>query len=353
MSRPNLLLGILILLVIENVGWADHRPRCGLGLRRGIHARIFPRIPSRKGCIEPSSWKPEPYVALAWKLEQGKPFYQEMTTETFQRTTVLGQSFTQQQKVTFFLSWTPIGKDRNGNWKVKQKIEGLRIEIEVGGNKIPFDSTKNGAGVNPLSDFFKALIGSEFLLTLDNNMKISKIEGRGDFLKKLTKENQGMAPLLKSILSDEALKQMSDPAFALIPNKAVKKGDSWELKNTLDMGSIGTFYTIYRCTYEGADENDLQMIRVNPRLEYKVPGANVDGALPFKFLKADLTSTDCKGDILFDSQKGRVVYSNMTMNLSGTMTIEISGNPSEVTIDQTQTTTVKTSDENPIPKKSS
>ena len=41
----------------------------------------------------------------------------------------------------------------------------------------------------------------------------------------------------------------------------------------------------------------------------------------------------------------------MTMNLSGTMSIEIGGKPSEVTIEQTQTTTFKTSGENPILKK--
>jgi hypothetical protein len=40
------------------------------------------------------------------------------------------------------------------------------------------------------------------------------------------------------------------------------------------------------------------------------------------------------------------------MNLSGTMSIEIGGNLSDVTMEQTQTTTVKTSDENPILKKS-
>ena len=36
----------------------------------------------------------------------------------------------------------------------------------------------------------------------------------------------------------------------------------------------------------------------------------------------------------------------MTMNLSGTMSIEIGGKPSEVTMEQTQTTTFKTTDEN-------
>jgi len=294
--------------------------------------------------------EPDRGVTLAWKLKKGEPFYQEMTTDTTQNMTVMGQKITQAQKVTFYLSWTPVDY-KDGNWTIKQKIEGVKMEIEIGGNKIPFDSTKKGPGLNPLSNFFKALVGSEFTLVFDPDMKISKIEGRDKFLKKLVKENQAMEPLLNTILSDEALKQMSDPAFGVIPNKAVKKGDSWEKKSILNMGPIGSFNTTYRCRYEGPDENHLQRIKVDPILEYLPPGPNAGGALPFKILKADLNSKESKGDILFDSEKGRVRKSMIALRLAGRLTIEIGGMSSDVTLDQTQTTTVKTSDENPIGKK--
>jgi hypothetical protein len=290
-------------------------------------------------------------VDLKWKFEKGKPFYQELTTETKQDMQVMGQKITQFQKVTFYLSWNPVEQDKDGNWTVKQKIEGLKMEIEIGGNKIPYDSTKEGGPTNPLSDFFKALVGSEFTLTIDKNMKISKIDGRDEFLKKLVKENPQMEPLLKTILSDEALKQMSDPAFSVVPDKAVKKGDTWTKTADLNMGPIGTFKSDYKYTYEGPDESKMQKIKVDTTLKYQPPGPNAGSALPFKILKADLASKESSGTILFDSTKGRVGGSDMTMHLAGTLTIEISGMSSEVTLDQTQTTKVKTTDENPIPKK--
>jgi hypothetical protein len=291
-------------------------------------------------------------VDLKWKFEKGKPFYQEMTTETKQEMQVMGQKISQFQKVTFFLSWNPVDQDKDGNWTIKQRIEGLKMEIEIGGNKIPYDSTKEGGPTNPLSDFFKALVGSEFTLTIDKNMKITKIEGRDEFLKKLVKENQQMAPLLQTILSDEALKQMSDPAFAVVPDKPVKKGDTWTRKATLNMGPIGTFDTEYKYTYEGTDENKLHKIKVETSLKYQPPGPNAGGgALPFKIMKADLNSKDSSGTILFDTTKGRVSSSDMTMKLTGTLEIEIGGTASSVTLDQTQTTKVKTTDENPIGKK--
>jgi Family of unknown function (DUF6263) len=346
MSTPKLLIGILTLLVMANVGLAG-RFRCGHWA--GRH-RAF-GMTKRTGCVHPSLPSTNKYIVLAWKLKRDKTFYQEMTTETSQQITVMGQSVSYHQKMMFFFSFTPIEKDQTGNWKVKQKIDGLKMESDIAGNKITFDSTKKGAGgPNPLSDYFKALIGSEFLLTIDKEMKVSKLEGRDEFLKKLLKENSSTERLLKTILSDDALKQMSDTTFALIPNKAVRIGDSWEWKTTVEMGSIGSFRTTYKCTYEGPEENNLEMIKVDPSLEYILSKLTNEGELPFKILKADLASKNSTGVIRFDSRKGQIVESRMTMTLGGTMNLETGGMPSEVTIVQTQTTTAKTSDENPISK---
>ena len=110
-------------------------------------------------------------------------------------------------------------------------------------------------------------------------MKVTKIEGREEFIKKLQQANPQMEPLLKQILSDDALKQMSDPAFGVVPGKPVKKGDTWERKSTLNMGPIGTYDTTYKYTDEGRDEKDknLVKIKVDTNLKYKPPGA---GAAP-------------------------------------------------------------------------
>jgi hypothetical protein len=68
-------------------------------------------------------------------------------------------------------------------------------------------------------------------------------------------------------------------------------------------------------------------------------------------MNADLNGKDSDGTILFDTNKGRVASSKMTMKLTGIMTIDIGGTASEVTLDQAQITTVKTSEKNPIQRK--
>jgi hypothetical protein len=294
-------------------------------------------------------------ATLQWKFEKGKPFYQEMTTETTQAMKVMGMDVNQKQKQTFYFSWTPV-EQKDKDWIVKQKIEGVKMDIEIGGNKISYDSTNPGTSNNPLSDFFKALVGSEFTLTITPDLKVTKIEGREEFLKKLVSANQQMEPLLKQILSEDALKQMADPSFAAIPNKEVKKGETWKRESKLNLGPIGSYENLYEYTYEGKDEKnkDLDKISVKTTLKYVPPGEGAGAGLPFRIKSADLKSKDATGTILFNSKLGRVESSEMSLTLEGKLSIEIGGQTTEVELNQKQKTTVKTSAENPIaPKKTS
>jgi RNA polymerase sigma factor (sigma-70 family) len=151
-------------------------------------------------------------VDLKRSFEKGTTFSQVMTTQTKQTMKVMGSEIVQNQEQTFYFSWTPVKQDGD-NWIVKQKIEGVKMTIDIGGNKVEYDSTKEQSGTNPLADFFKALVGAEFTLTIDKNMKVTKIEGREKFLEGLGKANPQMKPLLEQILSEEALKEMADRAL--------------------------------------------------------------------------------------------------------------------------------------------
>ncbi len=315
---------------MRNVRWlAALAPVCGLAL-------LVPAFAQDSG------------TKLAWKFEKDKPFYQTMETETNQTMKVMGSDIKQTQKQTFYFSWTPVKQDGD-NWEIKQKIEGVKMHIEIGGQPIDYDSTKDQQTSSALSDFFKQLVGTEFTLTVNKDFKVTKIEGRDAFLKKLTGANPSMEALLKQILSEEALKEMADPTFAAIPNKDVKKDEKWEKTSKLDMGPIGKYENTYHYTFEGPDKDKKDKISVKTDLKYTAPADNTSGGgLPFKIKSADLTSKDAGGTILFDAAKGRVEESNMKVTLTGKLSIEIGGQATAVDLDQTQTTKVTTSDTNPI-----
>jgi hypothetical protein len=271
---------------------------------------------------------------------------------------VLNNDVTQTQKQTFYFSWTPLSQSGD-DWVVSQKIVGVKMDIDLGGSKISYDSTKTDNQNNALGDFFKALVGSEFKLTIhmpkDTQADVTKVEGRDDFLKKLTTANQQMKPLLDQILSDESLKQMAKPTFAALPNKEVAKGDSWKATTVLDMGPIGKYDNTFTYTYDGKNaegkddaEKKLDKIKVTTELKYTPPDEKAQGGgLPFKIKSADLTSKDATGQILYDADKGRIARSTMNLKLNGKLSIEIGGQTTEVNLNQTQDTTVETSDKDP------
>ena len=292
---------------------------------------------------------------LAWKFEKDKSFYQEMYTKTVQSMKVMGQDVAQVQEQTFYFKWTP-GKQEGDTITLKQTIEGVKMKIDIAGNPISFDSTTptpTGGPSNALSEFFKALIGSEFTLTLNTKTnKVTKVDGRDDFIKKLGSANQQMEPLLKKILTDEALKQMADPTFGVTPDGPKKKDDTWTSTSILNLGPIGTYENKYTYKLVGTDEKTkAEKIEVTTEMTYKAPTGD-DTGLPFKIKSADLKTKDKQtpGTILFDTVAGRLISSESKLKLSGTLTIELGNTSTTVELQQEQDTTVKTSDTSFIKK---
>jgi hypothetical protein len=302
--------------------------------------------------VVPAFGQKDDEVLLEWKFAKDKTFYQEMKTKTDQTMKVSGTDVVQNQEQTFWFSWTP-KEEKDGSWIIEQEIIGVQMKINIGGTTIEYDSRSESKSANPLADFFKALIGSKFKLTLSKDYKVTKVEGRDDFLKKLIAANPQMEGLLKQILSDEALKEMADPTFGVVQNKKVKKNDTWERKSELNMGPIGQYKNEFKYTFDGLDKDKIAKIKVDTTVKYIPPSESetAKSNLPFKIKSADLKSTKSTGTILFDSGAGRVKSSDTTLDLKGKLDIEISGQTTTVDLTQTQSTKVTTTDKNPIEKK--
>jgi hypothetical protein len=282
-------------------------------------------------------------VELRWKFEKNQPLYQEMTSKTSQFMKVMGMEVNQTQEQTFYFSWTLKDVDKDNNMTLVQRIEGVKLKIDIAGNPITFDSNNPSSANTSLAEFFKQLVGAEFRLTVDKDMKVTKVEGREEFLKKLGQANQSMEPLLKQVLNDEALKQMADPSFGILPGKPVGKGDTWTRDTKLALGPIGTYKNTYKYTVESI-ENGIVKIKVESTLTYEPPAQPGQG-LPFQIKSAKLSSKDAGGTIVFDANKGRMDSQEMKVKLEGELEIEISSQTNKVELKQEQSTSIKTSDQ--------
>lgn len=291
-------------------------------------------------------------VDLAWKFAKDKVIYQKLRTLTEQKMKVMSTNVDQKQEQEFVFSWKVEDADAS-KIVLLQKIESVIMKITISGNEIKFDSTAKDAPDNPLASFFKPLVGSQFKLTLDPvTMKVTKVEGREEFVKKLTDANPQMKSLLASILSDEQLKLMSEPAFTMVPDKGkkVKKDDKWTREGIMKMGPIGEYKATYAYTYEGPEKREaatLQKILLKTTLDYKAPEAKDAVGLPFKINSGALTTKEANGVIYFDAEAGRVADSRMEVKLVGKLNVTVSDQAADVDLEMTQTTYTTTYDKNP------
>lgn len=301
---------------------------------------------------------------LSFKNKEGKlaPFYQEMTTEVTQHIKVQGQDLPQQQKSTFWYQWTPVeekkvmeGKEEITKLILKQKIEGLKINIDISGNPINYDSRtpdQPGSAGNPgLVEFFKHLKDAEFTVTLGKNYKVEKVDGKEEFIKKLGSGSSQMDALLKKVMTEDALKEMVDPTYKLFPDTPKKPGEKWERNTKLNLGPIGSYDLTYKFTYVGPEtaegpKKGLDKIEVETVVTYIAPKETTEGLL-FRIKEGSTLTSDpagSKGTVYYDPKAGRIDEATIRIKLKGNLKVVIGGTDTAVELIQEQTTTIKGSD---------
>ena len=296
---------------------------------------------------------------IGFKGKDGKltPYYQQVETKVTQVIKVQNQDLTQKQSSKFWYQWTPVkeekateGKDTFTRWTVKQKIEGLEMNIDISGNPISYSSKTEATGSsgNPgLVEFFKGLKDTEFTVTLGKNYKVEKVEGKDEFIKKIGAGSQQMDALLKKVLTEDALKEMVDPTAKLFPPDGAPKkvGDTWENKTTLKLGPIGTYDLTYKVKY-AAVEKEKDKLEVETVIKYTAPKENPD-ALLFRIKDGSTLESvpaGSKGTVIYDPKTQRIESAEINVKLDGKLTVVIGGTDTKVELDQQQTTTITTSD---------
>ncbi len=290
--------------------------------------------------------KVDPPKAGAWEFKafekKGNVLYQKQYTKTVQKMKVMGQEVVQEQTQTFLIEWTALEPDKD-NFIVNQKIKGVDMLISIGGNKIAYDSRAANKQKNPMTDFFEQLTKQELKFTIKKDLsEVKSIEGRDAFIKGLSDINPQMMQLLKAILSEKALTKMAEPTwYAFPPGGSVPASKTWSRKSDLDLGPIGKYDTNFDFTVTKT-EGTKEHIGIKTKLTYTAPTEKA--GLPFIIHEAKLTANDGTGSTIFDSKMGRFDSTELTMKLTGTLTIEVGSMKTTVELTQDQTSRSDTYD---------
>ena len=291
------------------------------------------------------------------RFDKDKPFYQKLSTKVEQTLKVQGGSEVPlKHEQTFYFKWTPVSQDKDKT-VAKMSIEGVQFKMDIAGQTIDYDSTNpnpTGAAGNPgLAEFFKNLIGSELTVTFGKGMAVEKVDGREELQKKLAAINPQMEAVLKSVLTDDAIKEMTDPAAGVTPPGPKAVNETWEKKSTISLGPIGSYERTFTYTYKGKDpeKKELDRIEVKPSLTYKPPTGSSEG-LPFRIKGGKLETKDVKqGLVLYNPKAGRVESVRVHLTLAGDLDVTIGSADSKVSLTQDQRTELDTSDTPLLPKK--
>lgn len=289
-------------------------------------------------------------IRLIWKAFDPKfndVYFVEIRTVTHQTMKVMGQEVKQTQEQTLVFRALPGGRDDKGNWRLEQEIVGVRLTIDLGGNKIT--TCPPGKEGGPLNDVFKNLIGAKVRYTIDPSLRVKKMEGIAQAVKNLKGAGPGVDKTLEGILSEHAFAQMGEPMWGAFPPVPVRKGTQWTRESELNLAGLGRYQTKATYKYEGGmDQHDR--ITQQTTLRFLPPEKNKDAALPFKITRANLASTEGHGEAVFDRERGRFQTARQKLKLAGQLTIEIGSMETTVEIDQEQETIMRTLDANPLPQ---
>ena len=271
-------------------------------------------------------------VQLKWKFKQGDKFYVEDVTVMKQSVAVLNQVIKEEQKTTTVTSYQ-IEKVGTEGITVKMKIEGMDV--------------KSDSPIGLYAKIMEKTKGASFTFTLTPEGKVTKLEGFDEFLKKLDTGDEDTNKMLKLFITEDMYMQSIEQAFGFVPNKAVKKGDSWTRENKIPFSGMGEFKSSTIFTYNGKGEGGEQ-ITLKQELAYVPPKKGADFGGLFKVLKGDLKAENAKGTYVFDAEKGRLVSANNSMVIRGTLTLDLNGMEVTVDIRAEQTGTSRVLDKSPL-----
>ena len=265
---------------------------------------------------------------LQWKLKDGDVFYNKTSVTMDQTIEVMGQSMDQKIEMKTVLKF-----------KVKSvKDGGAVVEMTYVENKL------DAPGL-PGANLLDKLKNVTFTATLDDKMKVTKLEGYDKFLDALADGDADQKKLKKAMMPEDTTRQAFGQTVAITPAKPVAGRDQWGRSDKMPFGPLGKVETKSAFKLD-AVKGDVATISMKGDLTFKAGDGG--GDLPFKITKADLKAENFTGTNTFDMKLGRLTGMKMEMEMAGTMTIEVAGMTIDAKLKQKMTTTGVVTEKNPV-----
>lgn len=275
---------------------------------------------------------------LAWKFRDGQTFYMQEVMKQKQIVVTGDNKENKESTQTTVTRFRVLKAGTDGS--VDMEMTMLSVKEE-------------GPAAEDNSVILKRMENSTFQVSLNAKGEITKFGGYEEFVSKVADGNAQMAQVFRSIMSEEVFQKMVTQTFAVVPNKSVAKGATWQQKQGMSLGPFGRVTIIRNIQHAGTvkSKSGREYVKLNLTGEarYQAPTKDFPG-LPFKILDGNLKFDGITGQGYFDPSKGRLVQLQVNLKMKGQLKIQLLKKQQEATVEleQSQQGTIKISDKNPL-----
>jgi hypothetical protein len=173
-------------------------------------------------------------VKLEYEFKVGDEYIWSQSTKQTVKQSIMGM----EQSLT---------NDISGEYQLKviqNTASGAKIEIQYtklrNASKSPMGESvmdSNGAAESTENKLMKSLVNKPFFIYMNKRGEVEKLEGTENLTSGLKetgmdeKELQMTRSILQQFLNESSLKASIEQIFVVYPDKKVKQGDSWKVKN--------------------------------------------------------------------------------------------------------------------------
>ncbi len=264
-------------------------------------------------------------VELKLKWPQGERIVQDMDMKQNMELSIPGQPGPMKQDMTMGQEYglTVLKENPDGGHEVEMEFLSARMGVTMGSKTLlEYDSTKTSSAdkANPVADMFGKIVGSKIQYFLNASNEVERIEGVDELMNRLSSGAQADAlALLKSVYSEGGYFKQMMSANRFLPPKAVQPGDTWPVKQSFEMGPLGTTVMDFDCTFQSWEMHGK---RNCARIEFQgtvksTPGTNANPA----GLSMTITDGNSSGVSWFDPELGITIDTIMNQDMKMVMKI--------------------------------
>jgi hypothetical protein len=266
---------------------------------------------------------------LRWKFEPGETLNYEMT-QTMETTVAAGPAgdFTSGMKQIMDMKWHVDEVTPEGNAKMRQQIERVRLTMTMPGQVTEYDS----AGDEPpqgmvamLAPLYDAMTSGEFTVTMTPRGEIVDAEVPPKLMEAM--KNVPGADALGDLSTSEGMKQLLTHSALTLPEGELQSGETWQsrVETKMPFGKMEVVTTYEYVGTKDADGQTFEVIKLSPEIK----NAGDDGAQ----MQLDVSEQKSDGEILFDRELGQMHSSHLQQTMQ--MEMKVLGQKQAITIDQT------------------